>query len=112
LEQQRRAGLWPESFDVLWQALIVRYGKQDGTRQMMDLLKLAKQNGRGRLQAAIETALATGCTDAAAVQHLFNAADLNRPPCEEIDIGSLERYQRPLPVMNEYDQLLMAGGSR
>ena len=46
------------------------------------------------------------------MQHLFHAADLNRLPCEAIDIGSLERYQRPLPVMNEYDQLLMAGGSR
>jgi hypothetical protein len=26
-----------------------------------------------------------------------------------MDIGSLERYQRPLPVMNEYDQLLSMG---
>jgi hypothetical protein len=112
LEQQRRAGLWPESFDAMWQALNARHGKQDGTRQMIDLLKLAKQNGHGRLRAAIETALAIGCTDAAAVRHLFHAPDLNRTPCEEIDIGSLERYQRPLPVMKEYDQLLVAGGSR
>jgi len=93
--------------------LNVRHGKQDGTRQMIDLLKLAKQqNGHGRLRAAIETALATGCTDAAAVQHLFNSPNLNRRPCEAIDIGSLERYQRPVPVMNEYDQLLIAGGPR
>ncbi len=112
LEQQRRAGLWPESFDTLWQALNVRHGKQDGTRQMIDLLKLAKQNGHGRLRAAIETALATGCTDAAAVKHLFHAPDLNRTPCEAVDIGFLERYQRPLPVMNEYDQLLTAEGPR
>ena len=103
---------WPESFDAMWQALIMRYGKQEGTRQMIDLLKLAKQNGHSRLRAAIETALTTGCTDAAAVRHLFNAPDLNRTPCEAIDIGSLERYQRPLPVMNEYDQLLTAGGPR
>ncbi len=112
LEQQRQAGLWPESFDVIWQSLMERHGKQSGTKQMIDLLKLAKQNGRGRLQEAIETALATGCTDAAAVQHLFHAPDLNRVPCEAIDIGSLEQYQRPMPVMNEYDQLLMAGGPR
>lgn len=112
LEQQRQAGLWPESFDVIWQSLMERHGKQVGTKQMIDLLKLAKQNGRGRLKEAIETALATGCTDAAAVQHLFHAPDLNRAPCEAIDIGSLERYQRPLPAVNEYDQLLMAGGPR
>ena len=61
-------------------------------------------------EQAIETALETGCTDAAAVQHLLHATG-SEPyaVCEAIDIGSLERYQRPLPVMNEYDQLL---GSR
>jgi hypothetical protein len=96
----------------MWQALIARHGKQDGTRQMIDLLKLAKQNGRGRLREAMETALATGCTDAAAVQHLFYAPGLIRERGEAIDIGSLERYQRPMPVVNEYDQLLMAGGQR
>jgi hypothetical protein len=112
LEQQRQAGLWPESFDVIWQSLMERHGKSPGTKQMIDLLKLAKQNGRGRLREAIETALATGCTDAAAVQHLFHSRDLSRAPCEAIDIGSLERYQRPLPVMNEYDRLLAAGGQR
>jgi transposase len=112
LEQQRQAGLWPESFDVMWQSLMERHGKSPGTRQMIELLKLAKQNGHGRLREAIETALATGCTDAAAVQHLFHSRDLSRVPCEEIDIGSLERYQRPLPVMSQYDRLLTAGGPR
>jgi transposase len=112
LEQQRQAGLWPESFDVIWQSLMERHGKSSGTKQMIDLLKLGKHNGHVRLQEAIETALATGCKDTAAVQHLFYARDLNRVPCEAIDIGSLERYQRPLPIMNEYDQLLMVGGLR
>jgi transposase len=112
LEQQRKAGLWPASFDVIWQALITRHGKQTGTRQMVDLLKLARESGRDRLQEAIETALRTGCTDAAAIQHLLHARDLNRPVCEAMDIGSLERYHRPLPVMTEYDQLLAMGGVR
>jgi transposase len=110
LEQQRQAGLWPESFDVIWQSLMERHGKSPGTKQMIDLLKLGKHNGHARLQEAIETALATGCKDAAAVQHLFYTRDLNRVPCDAIDIGSLERYQRPLPMVNEYDQLLTAGG--
>jgi len=109
LAQQRKAGLWPPSFDVIWQSLMERHGKQAGTRQMVELLKLGKQDDRVRLREAIETALETGCTDAAAVQHLFYARDLNRPACEAMDIGLLERYQRPLPVMNEYDLLLTAG---
>jgi transposase len=112
LEQQRRAGLWPESFDAMWEALIVRHGKQDGTKQMIDLLKRSKEFGRDQLRAAIESALVAGCTDSAAVLHLLHAEDLSRPPREAIDIGSLKQYQRPLPVMNEYDQLLSAGDLR
>ena len=39
---------------MIWQSLMERHGKQTGTRQMVDLLKLGKQNGRVRLQEAIE----------------------------------------------------------
>lgn len=112
LEQQRRAGLWPESFDQIWQSLMDRHGKQSGTRQMIELLKLTRQYGHDRLQQAIEQALATGCTDPAAVQHLLHAGELKHAACEAIDVGLLERYERPLPVMTEYDRLLMAGGAR
>jgi hypothetical protein len=112
LEQERRAGLWPDCFDELWQALISRHGKQTGTRQMIDLLKLTREFGRDRLREAVEMALETGCTDAAAVQHLLQARDLAHPACDAMDIGSLDRYRRPLPVMNEYDQLLSIGGVR
>ena len=112
LEQQRRAGLWPDSFDQIWQSLMMRHGKQTGTREMVELLKLTRSFGQERLRLAIETALKTGCTDAAAVQHLLQAEDLSRPICEAIDIGALERYKRPMPVMNEYDDLLTMGGVR
>jgi transposase len=112
LEQQRRAGLWPESFDEIWQAFITRSGKQIGTKQMIELLKLSREFGREPLRRAIEAALETGCTDIAAVQHLVHAPFLNRPVCEVMEIGSLERYQRPVPVMTEYDQLLTAGDLR
>jgi hypothetical protein len=112
LEQKRQAGLWPPSFDRIWEALMERHGKQSGTRQMIDLLKLSQKHGRQKLQEAVESALFSGCYDAAAVQHLLNAEDLRRTECEAIDIGVLERYARPLPVMLEYDQLLSAGVAR
>ena len=112
LEQQRRAGLWPDSFDQIRQSLIERHGKQSGTKQMIELLQLTRQHGHERLRQAIEKALATGCTDPAAVRHLLNAETLNHVACEPIDIGFLERYERPLPVMNEYDQLRMVGGAQ
>jgi hypothetical protein len=57
----------------------------------------------------IELALSTGCHDAAAVNHLLNADELRHVRCDVMDVGALERYARPLPVMNEYDQLLTAG---
>ena len=76
---------------------------------MIDLLKLSHKHGHGKLQEAIESALAHGCYDAAAVQHLLNAEELRRTSCEAIDIGGLERYARPLPMMQEYDQLLGMG---
>ena len=112
LEQRRQAGLWPPSFDRIWQALIERQGKQNGTRQMIDLLKLSAQHGQHRLQEAIESALAHGCYDAAAVHHLLNAEELRRTVCEPIDIRGLERYARPLPLMQEYDQLLGMGAAQ
>lgn len=112
LEQQRKAGLWPESFDQIWQSLMDRHGKQTGTRQMIELLKLVREHGHERLRQAIEQALATGCTDPAAVRHLLQAGELNHVACEAIDIGFLQRYERPLPVMNEYDRLLMTGGAQ
>jgi hypothetical protein len=68
--------------------------------------------GHDRLQQAIEKALATGCTDPAAVRHLLHAGELKHTICEVIDVGLLERYERPLPVMNEYDRLLQAGGAQ
>ena len=54
----------------------------------------------------------TGCTDPAAVRHLLHAGELKHTVCEVLDIGSLERYERPLPVMHEYDRLLVAGGAQ
>ena len=112
LEQQRRAGLWPESFDQIWRCLIEKHGKQSGTKQMIELLQLIRQHGHERLRQAIEKALATGCCDPAAVRHLLNAGALKHVVCEAMDVGLLERYERPLPVMTEYDQLLIAGGAQ
>ena len=112
LEQRRQAGLWPASFDRIWQALIERHGKQSGTRQMIELLKLSPKYGPIKLQEAIESALTGGCSDAAAVHHLLNTEELRHRTCEAINVGALERYARPLPGMQEYDQLLTAGGGR
>jgi transposase len=106
LKQWRERGRWPESFDRLWQSLRERHGPQAGTRAMIELLTLGKRHGWDRLQQAIEESLALGCTDAAAVWHLLTAHELDRPRTEPFEWSGLERYDRPLPEMHEYDLLL------
>ncbi len=106
LQQWRERGRWPESFDRLWQSLQERHGRQEGTRQMIELLGLGKCYGWDRLKKAIEESLALGCTDAAAVRHLVTANELIRPHTAPCELSGLERYDRPLPMMQEYDLLL------
>jgi len=106
LAQWRQAGRWPDCFDRLWQALIARHGRQDGTRRMIDLLALGTAEGWDRLRAAVEKALSLGCQDVAAIRHLLVGSRLSKPTMEAIDIGALARYERPQPVLSGYDQLL------
>jgi transposase len=106
LAQWRAAGRWPESFDVFWQALNQRHGRQEGTRRMIGLLQAGQRRGYHRLEKAITEALAFGSQDDAAVRHLLEIGDLRRPQPEMMELGSLVCYEQPLPVMTNYDQLL------
>jgi hypothetical protein len=108
LQQWRERGRWPQSLDRLWQSLQTRHGKANGNREMIELLLCGKQHGWTRLLQAVDQALALGCTDAAAVRHLLIASELTHATVPVLDLGGLERYQRPLPVMKEYDLLLSA----
>ena len=47
-----------------------------------------------------------GCFHLAAVQYLLTADQFTRTVPEMIAIGFLKRYERPMPVMTGYDQLL------
>jgi transposase len=109
LDQWRQSGLWPASYDRFWEGLIERHGPQGGTKQMIRLLHLGREHGQRRLRAAIDEALAVGCGDAAAVEHLMNAGHLARRRPEPLDVGALLAFERPLPGVTEYDQLLKAG---
>lgn len=112
LEQWRRAGRWPISYDQFWNGLIERHGRQDGTRAMIELLQLGRRFGYGRLRRAIESALHLGCADAAGVQHLMATEGLvHQRPSLLVEVGSLlDQYERPLPEMHDYDHLLVGVG--
>ena len=106
LAQWRAAGRWPDSFDVFWRALNQRHGRQEGTRRMIGLLQVGQHRGYARLEEAITEVLAFGSQDDAAVRHLLESGDLRRPHPETMELGSLVRYEQPLPTMSNYDQLL------
>jgi hypothetical protein len=108
LEQWRQSGRWPDSFDQLWAELMKRHGRQAGTRQMIELLTLGKEHGYGRLREAVESALDSGAHDVSAVRYLMTTTS-SRIDVPAVDIGRLERYERPLPLTNEYDRLLSIG---
>jgi len=106
LEQWRRLGRWPESYDRFWQALIERHGRQVGTKAMVGLLQMGRAHGHAALRGAIEAALVLGCTDEAAVRHLVTAQSLEHARPATVEVGVLAQFERPLPTVGEYDQLL------
>ena len=89
-----------------------RHGKQAGTRQMINVLALGKQHGYDRLRVAVESALDSGSHDVSAVRYLLTANQQHRTELPAIELGLLGRYERPLPMMNDYDQLLGAGATQ
>ena len=107
LEQWRTQGRWPGSYDRYWEVLKQRQGKQAGTRAMIEILLLGQQHGPARLRQAIEEALRLGCSDVAAVRYLLTAEQLEKDKPAAIELGSLISYERPLPSMEAYDQLLL-----
>jgi hypothetical protein len=102
----RQRGLWPESYDRLLAQLIERHGQPSGTRQMIQVLSLIRPHGHARVRAAVEEAITLGCADAAAVRHLVEAVDLTHVRDALSELGELSRFERPAPVMTDYDGLL------
>jgi len=60
LEQWRRAGRWPVSYDRFWNGLMQRHGRQDGTRAMIELLQLGRRLGWPRLAVGDRVGVAVG----------------------------------------------------
>jgi hypothetical protein len=48
----------------------------------------------------------SGAPDVAAIHHLLCSENLAHQRTSSIDLGVLARYERPMPVMVDYDRLL------
>ena len=100
LQQWRQAGRWPACLDALWKQLEQRHGKSKGTREMIALVR----------EGTVEEALALGVSDAAAVLHILRMPDPKERSRHALALAEeLAQFERPLPVMDDYD-LLLAGG--
>ncbi len=111
LEQWRQAGRWPECMDRIWKKLEERHGKSGGTREMITLVRAGlgdeRNDGWGRIVRAVEEALRLGVSDAAAVLHIRNMPDAEERKRHAIALSEeLAEFERPLPVMDDYDLLL------
>jgi len=107
LAQWRAAGRWPESLDAIWGKLETRHGKSGGTREMIALVRTGLTEGWERLIRAVEEALRLGVTDAAAVTHILRMPDPEARRRHALRLAEeLAEFERPLPVMDEYDLLL------
>lgn len=110
LEQWRAQGRWPESFDRFWDNLRQRRGRQDGTRDMIDVLLLGREHGYEPLRRAVERALALGGSDVAMIRYLLEMERTERRvPVAALEVGWLSQYERPQPNLQDYDRLLTAG---
>ena len=93
LEQWREKGRWPKSYDRIWEQLMIRNGRQHGTKQMIELLQLGKTHGYETLRQAVESALEMGSCDVSTVRYLITAEQLERDRPEPIDVGPLSCYE-------------------
>ena len=106
LAQWRAQGRWPDSYDQLWERMNAKHGRQSGTRSMVAVIRMGREFGYAKLATSVAQALVLGCTDEAAIRHLLMSDGLQHAAVTTVEIGVLAAYERPLPTMTEYNQLL------
>lgn len=74
---------------------------------MIDVLLLGRQHGYPLLKVALQKALDLSCFDVEALRLLLTAERTGkREPCEAVEVGALQVYDRPQPTTRNYAQLL------
>lgn len=109
LHHARQKGKFPPSYDLLWTKLRDRSGEKQGTRQMVEVLLLLRTHRRSVVDQAILKALDTGTIDPGTIayfaRHIASGSEVDRQP-DSVDVGELNRFDRPTPETIGYDQLL------
>lgn len=128
LVQARAAGVFTTEHEAFWAAARKQLGDPAGTRALIEVLLLHRHLDRHDVLAGITAALSVGSISAdvvavearKAAQHHSAAAepDANVPRRKERVVSLTERRlaalpvdDRPLPSVDQYDQLLAGGSS-
>jgi hypothetical protein len=111
LVQARQAGTFTEAHQRFWDRTRRRSGDQAGTRALIEILLAHRRLPHDSIVTALDAANTAGITDPAVVIVEARRHTDQKQPAEVIPIGGLTRYDRPVPTVGVYDQLL-TGGSR
>ncbi len=112
LSQERERGSWPSVFDELWEKIGERYGTSEAARQMVDVLILAREHTPGEVEQAVRGALTAGAHDGRAVAVLVSRRARQSSPALDDLPRRLQGLGAPVPTLNQYDELLVAGPAR
>ena len=107
LQQWRTAGRWPDCLDRLWAKMIERQGRLVAAREMVGLVRVASVESWPRMIVAVEEALRLGTCDGGAVLYIFREPDAAKREQYQVALAEeLAQFERPMPDLDEYDQLL------
>jgi transposase len=112
LHQAKQNGKWPSILEKYWQELIVRYGKSDANKQLIDFLLWAQDFDLHNIENLIATAMDLGCYQLESIKTLMRKQDDSCfvEPLDGSSLGELKRYDRPIEGVNNYN-VLLAGGA-
>ncbi|MFH1330928.1 MAG: IS21 family transposase [Actinomycetota bacterium] len=106
LAQARASGAFTQAHQTFWDAARRRLGDAAGTRALIDVLLEHRRLPAGSVIEALEAANQAGIIDPTVVAVEARRHTDTRTPADVIPIGTLSRYDRPVPSVAAYDQLL------
>jgi transposase len=107
LARARSAGAFSEVHERFWATARRRLGDREGTKALIEVLLAHRTLAASALISGMEAALTVGCVDPAVVliEARRAAREANVAP---VPIGELARFNRPVPKLGGYDDLLEA----
>jgi len=111
LVQARQAGTFTQAHQRFWDTVRRRHGDQGGTRALIEVLLAHRRLPAESIIEALDAANTAGITDPTVIIVEARRNADQKQPAEVIPISGLARYDRPVPTVTIYDQLL-TGGTR